>query len=195
MLKNIIIIAWPVSTNGSKTVVMDIIGFLYVSLGSRCVCVHVQRFVSVVKMVTTVLEEYISEEQHSLTCLLLAKGLNANYIHKEMLPIYGGKCLSHKEFTAGYLKTTLVANILLMTKRLKQRYGNGRVKTRLLCYEFWHTGKAMGHVYQCWQRICWEINVFFLFKYYKFYNFISICDLFIDSPLYVNILKLWFKIF
>jgi hypothetical protein len=37
MLKNIIIIAQPVSTIGSKTV-MDVIGFLCVSLGSRCVC-------------------------------------------------------------------------------------------------------------------------------------------------------------
>jgi hypothetical protein len=27
---------------------------------------------------------------------LWAKGLNANDIHKEMFPAYGGKCLSHK---------------------------------------------------------------------------------------------------
>jgi hypothetical protein len=29
---------------------------------------------------------------------LWAKGLNANDIHKEMFPVYGGKCLSHKAF-------------------------------------------------------------------------------------------------
>jgi hypothetical protein len=28
--------------------------------------------------------------------LLWAKGLNAKHIHKEMFPVYGGKCLSCK---------------------------------------------------------------------------------------------------
>jgi hypothetical protein len=32
-------------------------------------------------------------------CVFLwAKGLNANYIHKEMFPVYGGKCLPRKVF-------------------------------------------------------------------------------------------------
>jgi hypothetical protein len=29
-------------------------------------------------------------------CFLWEKGLNAKYIHKEMFPAYGGKCLSRK---------------------------------------------------------------------------------------------------
>jgi hypothetical protein len=34
-----------------------------------------------------------------LLCIFLwEKGLNAKDIHKEMLPIYGGKCLSRKVF-------------------------------------------------------------------------------------------------
>jgi hypothetical protein len=52
---------------------------------------HVQRVVSVVKM-ATVLEEYITEEQHSVVHFSWAKGLNAKDIHIEMFPVYGGKC-------------------------------------------------------------------------------------------------------
>jgi hypothetical protein len=44
----------------------------------------------------TVLEECITEEQHSVVRLLWAKRLNAMDIHKEMFPVYGGKCLSRK---------------------------------------------------------------------------------------------------
>jgi hypothetical protein len=43
----------------------------------------------------TVLEECTIEEQRFVV-FLWAKGLNANYIHKEMFPVYGGKCLSRK---------------------------------------------------------------------------------------------------
>jgi hypothetical protein len=44
----------------------------------------------------TVLEEYITEEQRSVVRFLWAKGLNAKDIHKEIFPVYGGKCLSRK---------------------------------------------------------------------------------------------------
>jgi hypothetical protein len=44
----------------------------------------------------TVLEEYTNEEQCSVVHFLWAKGLNAKDIRKEMFPVYGGKCLSHK---------------------------------------------------------------------------------------------------
>jgi hypothetical protein len=54
---------------------------------------HVQRLVSVVKMVN-VLKKCSTEEQHSnVPYFLWAKELNANDIHKEMLPVYGGKNL------------------------------------------------------------------------------------------------------
>jgi hypothetical protein len=45
----------------------------------------------VVEMVT-VLEMCTTEEQN----LLWARGLNAKDIHREMCPVYGGKCLSCK---------------------------------------------------------------------------------------------------
>jgi hypothetical protein len=47
-----------------------------------------------------------------------------------------------------------------MMERLKRKCVSGSVK-RLLCCGFRRTDKAMGQVYQCWWRICREINVFF----------------------------------
>jgi hypothetical protein len=47
------------------------------------------------------------------------------------------------------------------------------VVLRLLCCGFRRTGKAMGPVYQCWRRICREINVSFSpgsnITYFTFY--------------------------
>jgi transposase len=37
-----------------------------------------------------------TEDQNSVVRFLWAKGLDAKDIHKEMFPVYGGKCLSHK---------------------------------------------------------------------------------------------------
>jgi hypothetical protein len=63
----------------------------------------------------TMLEECMSatEEQHSVVRFLWAKALNAKDIHKEMFPVYGGKCLSCKvahnwvkKFSQGLLKVT-----------------------------------------------------------------------------------------
>jgi hypothetical protein len=43
------------------------------------------------------LEEYTTEEQRSIVRFFGgAKELNAQDINKEMLPLYSGKCLSHK---------------------------------------------------------------------------------------------------
>jgi hypothetical protein len=44
----------------------------------------------------TVLEECNTDKQHSVVHFLWAKGLNAKNIHKEMFPVYGGKCLSRR---------------------------------------------------------------------------------------------------
>jgi hypothetical protein len=57
------------------------------------------------------------------------------------------------------------------------------VKRLLICW-FRLTGKAMGQVYQCWWRICREINVFFSVLDIIYLRFISIYDLFTDSPSY-----------
>jgi hypothetical protein len=83
---------------------MDVIGFVCVSLGSSTVQLHdkvsdvhahVQRLVSVVKMVT-VLDKCSIEEERCVVRVLWAKGLNAKDITIKMCPVYGGKCLSRK---------------------------------------------------------------------------------------------------
>jgi hypothetical protein len=51
--------------------------------------------VSVVKM-ATVLEENTTDEQRSIVHFLWEKRLNAKDIHKQIFPVYGGKCLSRK---------------------------------------------------------------------------------------------------
>jgi hypothetical protein len=53
--------------------------------------VHVQRLISVVKMVI-VLEGYTAEEHRSVVQFLCVKGLNAKDIHKAVFSVYGGMC-------------------------------------------------------------------------------------------------------
>jgi hypothetical protein len=40
---------------------------------------------------------------------------------------------------------------------------------RLLYCGFRRIGKVIGHVHQCWWRVCTEINVFSSFEYKMFY--------------------------
>jgi hypothetical protein len=79
-------------TNGSKTTVMDIIGFLCVSLGSGTVQLH-DSLCS--RRACTCAETgfssqngdralYTTEEQCSVVCFLRAKGLDVKDMHKEM---------------------------------------------------------------------------------------------------------------
>jgi hypothetical protein len=50
---------------------------------------------------------------------LPSKGLNTKDIHKEVFPVYGGKCLSRKAVH------NWVGNVSLMSERLKRRCGSG----------------------------------------------------------------------
>jgi hypothetical protein len=70
---------------------------------------HIQRLVSVVRMVNV----------RSVVRFLWIKRLSAKDIHKEMFPVYGGKCLSHKAVH------NWMAKVSLMTERLKRRCGSG----------------------------------------------------------------------
>jgi hypothetical protein len=65
----------------------------------------------------TVLEGYIIEEQRSVMRFFL--WANAKDIHKEVFPVYVGKCLSRKAVHSW------VANVSLITKRSKRRCGSG----------------------------------------------------------------------
>jgi hypothetical protein len=79
------------SVNRSQMEVVDVIDFLCLSLGSSTVqlhcsqvrrhACHVQRLVSVVKMVI-VLEECITEEQHCVVHFFMGKRSNAEDICK-----------------------------------------------------------------------------------------------------------------
>jgi hypothetical protein len=58
-----------------------------------------------------VLEECNTKEHLFVVCFLRTKELNAEDIHKEMFPLYSGKCLSCKavynwikKFSQGHLK-------------------------------------------------------------------------------------------
>jgi hypothetical protein len=101
---------------------MDVMGFLCVSLGSSTIQLHdtlgsrrisVHRLVSVFKMVAvfqSTMEQQCSAE------FLVGNILNTKDIHKEMFPLYGGKCLLHKavhnwvqKFSQGRSKVTYVA--------------------------------------------------------------------------------------
>jgi hypothetical protein len=60
---------------------------------------------------------------------------------------------------------------------------------RLLCCGFRRAAKAMGHVFQCWWRICREINIFFSFEYHIFciiYLFVFyLLIIFVIYPIYL----------
>jgi hypothetical protein len=77
----------------------------------------VHRLVLIVKIATML--GYTTEDQRSVVRFCGQKWLNANDMHKEMFPVYGGKCLSRKAVHSW------VTNSSLMTKRLKRRGGSG----------------------------------------------------------------------
>jgi hypothetical protein len=76
-----------------------------------------------------------------------------------MFPVYGGKCLSHEavhKWVEGFSpRRSKVADDARLGRPIEIVTVNRR-----LCCGFRRTGKAMGQVYQCWWRICREINVF-----------------------------------
>jgi hypothetical protein len=102
---------------------------------------------------------------------LWAKGLTAKDIHKKRFPVYGVKCLSRKAVH------NWVANITMMTKRLKRKEVAETTVKRLLCCRFRRTGKAIGQVYQCWLRN----ECFSQVRISHVLRSTSICGLFTDS--------------
>jgi hypothetical protein len=143
---------------------MDVIGFICVSLGSSTAQLHDSPSS---RRAQAYSEAGFSSQngerawgvyyhqQRSDVRFLWARGLNAKDIHKEMFPVYGGKCLSRKAVREWVEKR---GKCLLM-KRMKRRRESGW-DNRLLCCRFRRTGNAMEQVYQCWRRIWQEINVF-----------------------------------
>jgi hypothetical protein len=157
-------------TNRSK---MAVIGFICVSLGSSTVQLHD----SLGSRCTYAPSEAGFSSQNGgrascvllkisiLLCLLWAKGPNAKDIHKEMFPVYGGKCCRIKGFTTGLRNSLKDVRKVADDARPGVEVAEAIVK-RLSCCRFRHTGKAMRQMYQCWWRICREINAFSRFKYH-----------------------------
>jgi hypothetical protein len=152
---------------------MDAIGFLCVSLGSSTVQLH-ESLGS--RRACTYSEAGFSgqngdrawgcttEKQRSVLRLLWAKWHNTKNIHEEIFLLTVGSVCRVKRFTTGR-----------QAFRWLRRGWNGGSKVpeiivrRLLCCGFRRSGKAIGQVYQCWWRICREINVSSRFEYHMFY--------------------------
>jgi hypothetical protein len=159
---------------------MDVIGFLFVSLGSstvqfheslgsRCACSEAG-FSS--QNGDRVWGVYYPRTRFCYT-FFVGKRTQCKDIHKEMFPVYGGKCLSRKavhnwveKFSQGRLKVADDAQ----PGHPGAEVAETRV-IRFLCWRVQCIGKAMGQVYQCRWRVLWEIKVFFFprFEYHMFY--------------------------
>jgi hypothetical protein len=86
-----------------------------------------------------------------------------------MFSVYGGKCLSRK---AVHNQVEKISQGRSWVADDDARTGAEVAKTtvkRLLCWGLRRTGIAMGQVYQCWWRICKEINISSSFEYHMFY--------------------------
>jgi hypothetical protein len=112
----------------------------------------------------TVLQECTTVKQNSVVCFYRQRvSMQRIFIKKCFLFTVGSVC-SVKRFTTGW-----------QTFCWWRRSRNGGVEVaettvkRLLCCGFRRTGKAMGQVYQCWWRICREVNIVPRYEYHMFY--------------------------
>jgi hypothetical protein len=178
---------------GSKTALMNVIGFLCVSLGSSIVQLH-DSLGS--RCACTCSEAGFSSQNGDCTwgfycwravfCygFLCAKGLSAKDIRKKCFLFIVGSVCQIKRFTTGW-----------QTFCWLWRGWNGGAEVaettvkRLPCCGFWHACTVMGQVYQCWWRICKEINVFFFWcsniTWFTFY--VHLWPVYWLSLIYMNV--------
>jgi hypothetical protein len=102
---------------------------------------------------------------------------------KNVFPVYGEKCLSCKAVHSWVNIFSEERSKVADGARSGAKVVETAVKRLLFC-GFRRMRKAMGQVYQCWWRICREI-FFFQIRISHVSRFISICNLFTDSPSYV----------
>jgi hypothetical protein len=76
----------------------------------------------------------------------VGKRTHANDIHKEMFPVYSGKCLSLKAVSNWVEKFSQGHSKVADDARLGFDVAETTVK-KLLCFGFQRTGRAMGQVY------------------------------------------------
>jgi hypothetical protein len=107
----------------------------------------------------TVLEEYTTEEQRSVVLFFCGQkdSMQRKIIKKYFLFIVGCVCRL-KRFTSG---SRNMVNVSLMTKMLKRGAEVAEATVKKTCeLRVRRAGKSMEQMYQCWWRICREINVF-----------------------------------
>jgi hypothetical protein len=162
---------------------MDVIGFLCVSLGSSTVQLH-DSLRS--RHACACSEAGFSSQYGDRSVVRFCEqkdSMQRIFIKKCFLFTMGSVCLV-KRFTTGLRN---VINILLITKRLKRRCGSG-----------WEQQSKDSHAagfdallnrwdmcVKCWRRLCREISIYFQVRISHVLRFISICDLFTDSPSYI----------
>jgi hypothetical protein len=170
---------------------MDVIHFLCVSTGSSTVQLHdnlgirracaCSELVSVVKMAIG-FEEYTNEEQRLFFLFVARDSVQKIHIRKCFLCKVGSVCWL-KRFTAGQRN---VAKLSLMTKRLKRR-----------CWSAWGSINYAAGFDALVKRLekCIDVGGRNVDKYMSLFpqipisyilRFLSISDLFTDSPLYIR---------
>jgi hypothetical protein len=96
-----------------------------------------------------VLEECATEEERSVVLILWMKGLNAKDIHKEIFPVYGGKCLSRKSIHNWVEKFFQARSKVIHDARPAAEVVVTTVRRLLYC-GIRLPVKEMGQLYQCW---------------------------------------------
>jgi hypothetical protein len=125
------------------------------------------------------LEDRTTKEQCSVVHFLWAKGLNAKDIHKEMFPVYGGKCLLH---LFGRLKKYLGGKPFADDKEVETEVQKW---LRQQSKDFYAAGfdalvKRWGQAYQMLVENN-SRNFFLQVRISYVSRFTSICDLYTDS--------------
>jgi hypothetical protein len=164
-------------TNGSKTAVMDVIDFLFVSLGSSTVQLRKRMFRDAFSTKWRPCLRSIIPKSRALLSFSCAQkdSWQRIFTNKYFLFTLGSVCRV-KRFHFGDKISLMTWRILNWGVEVAER----RVK-RLQCCGFQRTDKAMGQVYRRWWRICREINTF-SGSNISWFAFISLFDLFTDSP-------------
>jgi hypothetical protein len=153
---------------------MDVIGFLHVSLSRDTA--HLRASLSSRRAYACSEAGFCSQNgdmawglyyrRIAFCCpLLLAKRLNSKDVNKQTFPVYGGKCFSRKSIHKWVEKR---GKYFANDEDDVPKWLRQRVK-RLKCCAFRLTSIAMGQIYQCWWRICPEINVISRFEYHIYY--------------------------
>jgi hypothetical protein len=129
-------------------------------------------------------EEYTPKSNVLLGVFVGKKTQYKGYSQKKYFLFAVGSVCRLERFTTGSRNSLKDFRKSQMRKR---RCGSNWYNSqRLLCCRFRSTGKATGQGYQCWWRICREINVFFNVWISHVLRLISIFDPFTASHSYVH---------